>query len=84
MARIAIQRNAIRKHFQRGLSLTPLEALRSYGSFRLGGVVFYLKTVEHMNIKTTMVHDKKLNKTYARYKLEMPPIEIKSDVRHIK
>ena len=78
MQRVAKQRNAIREHFKRGLSLTPLEALRIYGSFRLASVVFYLKNKEGMNIKTEMISDKSFDggKVYARYALERKPIEI--------
>lgn len=76
MPRVAKQRNDIRKHFERGLSLTPLEALRMYGSFRLAAVVFYLKNKEDMNIKTVMISDKEMNKVYARYHLERKPLEL--------
>ena len=69
MARIAKQRDAIKNHLKRGLSLTPLEALRLYGCFRLAAVVYTLKYDYGMNIKTEMVSNPHTGKKFARYSL---------------
>ena len=37
------QINLVRDHLQRGKTITPLEALREYGSLRLSAIIFNLK-----------------------------------------
>ena len=51
----------------RGNSITPLEALKMFGSFRLGAVVFELKKEGH-NIVTRMVSNGTSH--FASYKIE--------------
>ncbi len=71
IGRTSQQRDAIRSHLKRGLSLTPRQALDSYDCFRLAAVVWYLKHEELMNIKKTMVFNSVTKKVYARYYLEI-------------
>jgi hypothetical protein len=61
------KKERILAHLKSGYSITPLEALKSYGSFRLGAVIFELKR-EGYDIKTTMVSNG--NSHFASYKLE--------------
>jgi hypothetical protein len=49
-------------HLQTYGSITPLEALEKYGSFRLGALIFNLRQEGH-NIKTNIVE----GKGYAKY-----------------
>lgn len=60
------QNEEILRHLQSGRSLSPLEALESYGSFRLGARVYDLKQRGHQ-IETVIV--KKNGKRFATYKL---------------
>ena len=71
MAREAKQRNDIRTHLKRGLSLTPLQALRLYDCFRLAAVVHYLRHEELLDIKKKMVFNKSTKKIFAMYYMEM-------------
>lgn len=59
------QREAIRKHLKSGKSLTPLEALKQFGSLRLGARVWELKQ-EGMPIVKRMV-EVRGGKKVARY-----------------
>jgi hypothetical protein len=54
------------RHLQNGLSITPAEALKYYGSFRLAAHIEVLRKDGH-NISTTMVREN--GKEYASYKL---------------
>lgn len=45
------QRVLVRKHLEEGKSITPLEALKRYGCFRLSSVIFDLRH-DGMNIRT--------------------------------
>lgn len=61
------QLEAIRKHLKSGKSLTPLEALRKFGSLRLGARVWELK-------RAGMVIEKRMvevsgGKKVARYRV---------------
>lgn len=51
----ATQHAAIRDHFLAGGVLTPMDALRNFGCFRLAAVVHVLKRRERLNIVTEMV-----------------------------
>jgi len=48
------QRNQILAHLKAGKTITPLEALREYGTLRLGARIFELKQDGH-NITKRMV-----------------------------
>lgn len=61
------QNKQIKAWLESGKSLTPLEALVMFNSFRLGARVFDLKNDYGMNIKTEMVE--KNGKRFARYSL---------------
>jgi len=60
------QSAAILAHLRDIGPLTPLDALRLYGCFRLGGRIYDLKRAGH-TIVTEMVEDN--GKHYARYRL---------------
>lgn len=60
------QSEAILADLRKGKKLTPLEALREYGCFRLGARIFDLRKDGHP-IKSERVTDPKTNKSYARY-----------------
>ena len=61
------QNKQIKAWLESGKSLSPLEALRMFNSFRLGARVFDLKNDYGMNIKTEMVEEN--GKRFARYSL---------------
>ena len=56
------QKSMIRKHLEEGKSLTPLEALHMFGSFRLAAHIHTLRE-EGMNIVTDE------SEGYAKYSL---------------
>ena len=61
------QKAKILKHLEDGHSITPMEALNSFGCFRLSAVIFDLKQEGH-DIKTKMV-DNPNGKKFAQYSL---------------
>ena len=61
------QNKQIKAWLESGKSITPLDALNLFGSFRLGARIFDLKNDYWMNIKTEMVEEN--GKRYARYSL---------------
>lgn len=62
------QKDQILTHFLTGASLTPLEALNNFGAFRLSAVVHKLKE-EGWDIESKLIHDKRNNKMYSKYRL---------------
>ena len=65
------QLSMIRRHLQEGKSIDPMEALREYGCYRLGAIIFLLRK-EVINISTKLqYHKNKYGYTshYAIYKL---------------
>ena len=56
----------IRAHLGSGKAITPMQALRLYGCFRLAAVIFKLKE-EGFRIDTEMVYGK--GKKWASYKM---------------
>lgn len=56
----------IRKHLESGKSITPLEALRLYGCFRLGARIYDLRA-EGMTIETNLIEED--GKRFAEYRL---------------
>ena len=66
-AKIESQNKQIKAWLESGKSLTPLDALALFNSFRLGARVFDLKNNYGMNIKTEMVEAN--GKRFARYSL---------------
>ena len=60
------QREKVKRHLEKEGSITPLEALYDYGCMRLSGRIYDLKK-EEIKIKTE--HERRGEKTYARYKL---------------
>ena len=65
--KIESQNKQIKAWLESGKSLTPLDALALFNSFRLGARVFDLKDEYGMNIKTGMV--KENGKRFERYSL---------------
>lgn len=65
------QLEMIRRHLQEGRSIDPMEALREYGCYRLGAIIFLFRR-EGFNISTKLqYHKNKYGYTshYAIYKL---------------
>jgi len=60
------QRDKIRKWLKTGHRITPLAALRKYGSLRLGARIYELRG-EGLNIKTDFVT--RNGKTFAEYRM---------------
>lgn len=58
------QNEKIKKYLLNGKKLTPLQALRMFGCFRLSGRVYDLKK-EGLKIKTDLV--KRNKKVFAQY-----------------
>ena len=67
MEKIESQNKRIKAWLESGKSITPLDALNLFGSFRLGARIFDLKNDYGMNIKTEMVEVN--GKRYAKYSL---------------
>ena len=65
--KIESQNKQIKAWLESGKSLTPLDALALFNSFRLGARVFDLKNDYGMNVKTEMVEEN--GKRFARYSL---------------
>lgn len=61
------QNQMIKAALENGESLTPMDALRRFGCFRLGARIADLKA-QGLKIITTMEKDG--NKRFARYRLE--------------
>ena len=61
------QNKQIKAWLESGKSLTQLDALALFNSFRLGARVFDLKNNYGMNIKTEMIEEN--GKRFARYSL---------------
>ena len=60
------QIEAIREHLLKGKSITPLEALKKYGCFRLAAVVFNIRAEGYV-VETELLHKKQ--KKWAKYSL---------------
>lgn len=68
MKRTETQRKQIREYLLAGNTITAIEALRLFGSFRLSAHIFVLKNDYGMDIETEMVYEDK--KRYAKYYLK--------------
>ena len=64
---IATQRRRILAHLEQGKPITPLEALKEYGSLRLGARIYDLRR-DGYDIRTRMI-EVAPNKQVAEYKL---------------
>ena len=62
------QTEAILSHLQSGKPITPIEALESFGCFRLGARIHDLKK-DGYPIKAEIVTDQRTGKHYARYSM---------------
>ena len=65
--KVESQNKQIKAWLESGKSITPMDALNLFGSFRLGARIFDLKNDYGMNIKTEMVEVN--GKRYAKYSL---------------
>ena len=62
------QANKILFHLKKGYSITPLEALKLFGSFRLGARIYELKKRGYLIQKKMIITNNK--KYIAEYRLE--------------
>lgn len=64
------KKQAVLEHLKRYKKITPLEALKEYGSMRLGAIIFDLR--KHYKIKTNMIDvpTRFGNSTVAQYEFE--------------
>lgn len=72
------QKKQIKSALMSGKKISPIQALRDYGCFRLGARIYELRA-EGMDIKTTMVHSlTNPRKKYAMYHLSTvsAPIQV--------
>lgn len=69
MNTIETQRSKVKKHLLSGKSITPLEALNLYGSFRLSAIIHYLRHHDNLDIETEYVEHAKGTR-FASYKLK--------------
>ena len=67
------QKEGVLAHLKAGYAITPLEALKYWGCFRLANVIFELKR-DGYDIKTTLVENGK--KHFASYKLVSSPVKL--------
>lgn len=58
---------AIKSHLNEGKGITGLDALRTYGCYRLSAVIHKLRHTFEMDIKTEFIT--KRGKTFAKYSL---------------
>ena len=65
--KVESQNKQIKAWLESGKSITPMDALNLFGSFRLGARIFDLKNDYGMNIKTEIVEEN--GKRYAKYSL---------------
>lgn len=72
----ASQKERILRWMLGGNSITPVEALNRFGSFRLGARIADLKA-DGWDIRTDMVRDGRTGKRYARYSLTGKPVQLK-------
>jgi hypothetical protein len=68
MKRTETQRKQIKDYLLAGNTITALDALRLFNSFRLSAHIFVLKNDYGMDIETEMVYEDK--KRYAKYYLK--------------
>lgn len=68
MERTETQRKQIMDYLLAGNTITALDALRLFNSFRLSAHIFALKNDYGMDIETEMVYEDK--KRYAKYYLK--------------
>jgi len=62
------QAEQILAHLEAGKSITPLEALKEYGIFRLGARIYDLKREGH-DIEASTIEDARTKKHFASYRL---------------
>ncbi len=55
MGKTQTQLRSIREHLESGRSITPLDALKLYGCFRLGARIWDLRHVYGLDIETNLI-----------------------------
>ena len=68
------QEQAILQYLKEGHSLTPIEALNKFGSFRLAAIILNLRQAG-FDIKTEMIKNQN-KKHFAKYSLVQPKQQI--------
>ena len=58
----------VRMHLESGRAITPLLALRMYGSFSLSGIVCKLRS-RGLNIRTELVENEETGARFGKYSL---------------
>ena len=61
------QKQKVLKHLEQNGSITPLDALKLYGAFRLSAIIYDLRHIDGYQIKTDL---SKTAHNYAIYSLE--------------
>ena len=61
------QKQKVLKHLEQNGSITPLDALKLYGAFRLSAIIYDLRHIDGYQIKTDF---SKTEHNYAIYSLE--------------
>ena len=72
----ASQKERILSYLLAGHGITPLAALRMFGTLRLGARIADLRE-EGYDIRTEMVEDEVTGKRYAMYSLVNDPVQLK-------
>jgi len=75
------QKNAIRRHLNYGLPLTPMTALKKFGCFRLAARIHELVS-EGLPVKQKMIIDPNTQKRYAQYQVELSEILKHGDINN--
>lgn len=65
---IESQRKKIKQHLQAGKTITPIDALKKFGCFRLGACIWELRVLEKLPIATKMIEVK--GKRVAEYAIQ--------------
>ena len=68
MSRRTTQKDNVLAHLKQHGMITPLDALKLYGAFRLGAIIHTLRHEDGYNIKTTIANG---DAKYAIYSLEL-------------
>jgi len=66
------QKRKVLEHLQEKGSITPLEALNSYGCFRLGAIIHTLRHKDGYEIKTKLAEGKSNYAIYTLKDIECP------------
>jgi hypothetical protein len=65
--RIDSQRSAIRRYLEDGRTISPMDALKLFGCYRLASAVHWLKTKREVPIKSKLVFSADGKRRFAIY-----------------